>query len=473
MYKFVKNSKDLLNPSLSDSIRHLRTLALDCLEIGILSVLPKKMIEKSLSIENNILSIMNDQYDLSTYESIYIVGGGKASADMAFALQKMLKRVKDISYKGIINVPKGIPIKNHFDSRKIRVNIANHPIPNKTGYIGTKNMIELVNKSNSNDLIICLISGGGSALLTLPKPGISLEDLKEVNELLLNSGASINEINTIRKHLSDFKGGNLVRKIYQASKATVISLIISDVVGNNLDTIGSGPTVPDSTTYGDAIKIIKDFGLYGKMPSSVINLLESGNNNPEMENPKDYDPCFRKVSNYLIGSAELAIQAISNHLNSCDFQVYTLKSSLQGEARIYGTFLAEILRQKLDELKPGSSVALLGSGELTVTITGNGKGGRNQEMLLSLLKEIRNDQVENKFLVLGVNLDGIEGNSKAMGALIDNQVLNDIGVQKIDLDGFLINNDSNSFFKQMNTQIITGLTGVNVNDILLVLFQKF
>ena len=473
MYKFVKNSKDLLNSSLNDSIRHLRSLALDCLEIGLLSVLPDKMIEKSLSIKNNILSVMLDEYDLTTYESIYIIGGGKASADMAFALEKMLKKNKQVSYKGIINVPTGTPIKKHQFSRKIRINKASHPIPNIVAQIGSNSMIELVNKSSSKDLIICLISGGGSALLTLPKPGISLEDIKEVNRLLLDSGASINEINTIRKHISDFKGGNLVRKIYQASKATVISLIISDVVGNNLDTIASGPTVPDSTTYGDAINVIKDYELYEKMPSSVIKLLELGNVHPEMENPNENDPCFRKVSNYLIGSVELASQAISDHLKSRDFQVYTLKSPLQGEARIYGTFLSEIVRQKMDDLEPGTSLALLGSGELTVTITGKGKGGRNQEMLLSLLKEIRNDQVEINFLVLGVNLDGIEGNSKAMGAFIDNQVLNYIRVQKTNLDVFLTNNDSNSFFKEVHSQIITGFTGVNVNDILLLLFQKF
>lgn len=473
MYKFVKNSKDLLNPSLSDSIHHLRSLALDCLEVGISSVLPKKMIERSLSIEDNILSVMNDKYDLTTYESIYIIGGGKATADMAFALEKMLKNVKQVSFEGIINVPTGTPVKKYGGSHEILINKANHPIPNENGLIGTNNMIELVKKSKPNDLILCLISGGGSALLTLPKPGISLEDVKEMNQLLLNSGASINEINTIRKHISEFKGGNLARKVYQASKATVVSLIISDVVGNNLDTIASGPTVPDSTTYGDAIKIIKNYELYEKFPKSIVNHLELGNNTPEMENPNEHDPCFKNVSNYLIGSVEMAIQAISDYVEMHDFQVFHFTKPLQGEARMYGTFLSGILKRKLDLTNPGTSVALLGSGELTVTITGKGKGGRNQEMLLSLLKNLLNEHIKTKFLVLGANLDGIEGNSKAMGALIDNQVLNETISNDMDLNVFLDNNDSNSFFQKVNTQIITGSTGVNVNDILLVLVQKY
>jgi glycerate 2-kinase len=472
LYKFVKNYDEILNSSLNDSVRFLRKLALDCLEIGISSVLPKEMIQKSITIDNDVLSIGQNRYDLRKYESIYIIGGGKASAEMVFIIEKMLKNVKDLSYKGMINVPIGTPYKNLNLSNKIIIYEANHPIPDEMGLIGTKNMIDLISKSTKNDLFIVLISGGGSALLTLPKKGISLEDLKQVNKLLLKSGASIQEINTIRKHVSDFKGGNLAKKIYETSNAHIICLIISDVIGNELDMIASGPTVPDSTSYKDAIEIIEKYELYDKFPNSIIEVIEVGKNDPKLENPKEGDPCFKNVLNFLIGSVEIAIEAITKYLKSSDFEVNKLKYSFQGEARNYGSFLAYYLLRKLDEDMLVKPIALIGSGELTVTITGKGIGGRNQEMLLALLNDLMNKKIKNQFLVLGVNLDGIEGNSKAMGALIDNQVYSDIIKNHLNLESYLVENDSNSFFQKVKTQIITGPTGVNVNDILLIFTQK-
>ena len=472
MYKFVKNCDEILNSSLNDSVRFLRELALDCLEIGISAVLPKEMMQKSITIDNDILSIGKNRYELRKYDSIYIIGGGKASAEMAFAIEKLLKKIKDLPYKGIINVPIGTPYKDLKISSKIIINEANHPIPDEMGLLGTKNMIDLISKCTKNDLFIILISGGGSALLTLPKKGISLDDLKQVNKVLLKSGASIQEINTIRKHISDFKGGNLARRIYETSNAHVICLIISDVIGNELDMIASGPTVPDSTNYKDVFNIIEKYELYDKFPNSIIKVIETGKNNPKLENPKEGDPCFKNIFNFLIGSVELAIAAITNYLKSSDFEVNRLKYSFQGEARIYGSFLACYLMRKLDEDKLIKPNALIGSGELTVTITGKGKGGRNQEMLLALLIDLMNKKIKNQFLVLGVNLDGIEGNSKAMGALIDNQVYNEFIKNHLNLESYLVENDSNSFFQKVKTQIITGPTGVNVNDIILIFTQK-
>ena len=472
MYKFVKNDDEILNSSLNDSVRSLRKLALDCLEIGISSVLPKEMIQKSITIDNDFLSIGQNRYELRKYDSIYIIGGGKASAEMAFTIEILLKEIKDLSYKGIINVPIGTPYKDLNLSNKIIINEASHPIPDEIGLFGTKNMIDLISKCTKNDLFIILISGGGSALLTLPKEGISLEDIKQVNNILLKSGASIQEINTIRKHISEFKGGNLARKIYETSCAQVICLIISDVIGNELDMIASGPTVPDSTSYKDAIKVIEKYELYDKIPNSIIKIIEAGTNDPKMENPKEDDPCFKNVLNILIGSVELAIEAITDYLKLNDFEVNKLKYSFQGEAKNYGSFLAYYLKRKLDEdmlVKPN---ALIGSGELTVTIKGKGKGGRNQEMLLALLNDLLNEKIKNHFLVLGVNLDGIEGNSKAMGALIDNQVYSEIIKNQLNLKSYLVENDSNSFFQKVKTQIITGPIGVNVNDILLIFTQK-
>ncbi len=472
MYKFVKNSDEILNSSLNDSIRTLRKLALDCLEIAISSVLPEKLIKKTISIDGNILLVGGHHYDLKNYDSIYIIGGGKASEEMASTIESMLKSFKNLSYKGIINVPIGTPHKNLKFSNKIVFNEANHPIPDEMGLLGTRNMIDLISKSTNKDLFIILISGGGSALLTLPKNGISLEDIKQVNKVLLKSGASIHEINTIRKHISDFKGGNLARKIYETSSAHVISLIISDVIGNELDMIASGPTVPDSTSYKDVIEVIEKYELYDKFPISIIKAIEENKTNPKMENPKEDHPCFKNVLNLLIGSVELALEAVTNYLISSDFEVYKLKYSFQGEARNYGSFLACYLMRKLEEDTLVKSNALIGSGELTVTITGQGKGGRNQEMLLALLNSLLNEKIKHQFLVLGVNLDGIEGNSKAMGALIDNQVYRDMIQNHLNLESYLVENNSSSFFQKIKTQIITGPTGVNVNDIILIFTQK-
>ena len=335
-------------------------------------------------------------------------------------------------------------------------------------------MLEFVKKSSKKDLIICLISGGGSALLPSPKAGISLRDLQEVNSLLLASGASIHEINAVRKHLSDFKGGNLAKALFNSSGATLISLIISDVVGNNLDSIASGPTVPDRTTFKDAIDILKKYSIHYKVPKSVINSLEQGLKNKSLENPKYNDPCFRNVHNYLIGSVKSAVQEIITYLKQ-DFITNYFSDNIIGEARDFGRNLYSIISEQMNENdfeNLQKSIALIGSGELTVTIKGVGIGGRNQEMLLSFLDFVNGKDFEDNFLVIGANLDGIEGNSKAMGSVVDNFTLKQIANRKLNTKEYLDNNDSNSFFKIINSEIITGPTGCNVNDLILILILK-
>ncbi|MFW9902409.1 MAG: glycerate-2-kinase family protein, partial [Candidatus Thorarchaeota archaeon] len=244
---YIKNTSQLFPNTLSNNQKFLRKTALQSLEISIHAVKPNIMMERSLKFQKSKLLIQNDEFDLTKYKRIYIIGGGKATAEMVFSLEKNLIACKDIDYEGIINIPKNTNEFESFENSKIIINFASHPIPDEQGLKGTREMMELIERSTENDLIFCLISGGGSALLPLPKLSINLKDLQKVNSLLLSSGASIHEINTIRKHLSDFKGGNLAKKLYNTSKATLISLIISDVVGDNLDSIASGPTVPDET----------------------------------------------------------------------------------------------------------------------------------------------------------------------------------------------------------------------------------
>ncbi len=471
---FVKNLSQLTPKSLDKVALELREVGLEVLEIAIKSVEPSKLIQNNVKVIDGKLNIQKDKFDLNKYSNILIIGGGKASAQMTLALETVLKKLHKIKYEGYINIPEGQKIRDYSPSSKIRMNRASHPIPNEKGLTGTKEIVKIVENATNSDLIICVISGGGSALLPLPKQGITLEDLQKVNSLLLASGASIHEINIIRKHLSDFKGGNLAKKVYNTSKATLITLIISDVVGNNLDSIASGPTVPDLTTFNQAYDVLKKYNLSDKVPSSVKKVIEKGLNDPILENPKEHDVCFTNVHNYLIGSVELAVEEVSANLKDFDYIIDYFTNEIVGEAVDFGKKLRELILIKLKPYtkKPGKhKLALIGTGELTVTIKGKGVGGRNQEMLLGFLDNVKNKEIEWDFLIIGANLDGIEGNSKAMGALIDNSSLNQINNEKIKTKSYLENNDSNSFFKLLKSEIITGPTGINVNDLLLILLE--
>ncbi len=471
---YIKNTSQLFIEQLNEDQLYLRQIGINSIEVALKSVQPKELIQKAIKIFNNKLSIMNDEYNLNDFDKVYIIGGGKATADMAFSLENILVD-SNINYEGIINIPEGLNIDQSILSRKIKINYASHPIPNLNGLIGTKQMMEIIENTSQKDIIFCLISGGGSTLLPLPKKGITLKDLQEINSLLLASGASIHEINTIRKHLSDFKGGNLAKKLYYSSGATLISLIISDVVGDKLDSIASGPSVPDLTKYKDAIDILKKYKIYNKVPDSVLKHLEYAVLNVELETPKPNDACFNNVHNYLIGSVIFAAEEINSYLREQSFTVEYFSKEITGEANEFGSLLFNIMSKKINvklENEKISKIALIGTGELTVTIKGDGVGGRNQEMLLSFLENIKSQDVYYNFLIVAVNLDGIEGNSKAMGALVDNFVVNQMIERNINPKKYLKSNDSNSFFKILQSELITGQTGCNVNDLILILICK-
>lgn len=471
---YIKNLSQLTPNNIKEESLALRKVGLNALEIGLSSVEPRKLIKNSVKIVKDKLIIRNDMYDLSTFREILVIGGGKASAQMALEIEELLKKYSKIKYKGLINILNSLTIKNHSASSKIRMNLASHPIPDESGLNGTKTMFSYIENTTKDDLIIFLLSGGGSALLPMPKQNVSLEDLQATNSLLIASGASIHEINTVRKHLSDFKGGNLAKKIYDISKATVITLIISDVVGNNLETIASGPTIPDLTTFRDTYSLLEKYQLLYKVPSSVKQLFETGMNDLTLNKPLDNPNYFKNVHNYLIGSVESSVNEISKYLKEFNFIVDYFSNEIIGEAAVFGKNLHNLISQKLlhfVEKSKNQKIALIGTGELTVTIKGKGIGGRNQEMLLNFINDIKDKNFDYNFLIIGVNLDGIEGNSKAMGALVDNVLLTQLNEKKIDLERYLNHNDSNSFFKMLNTEIITGTTGINVNDLLLLLIE--
>jgi glycerate 2-kinase len=471
----IRNYDDLISsPKLNNDQLDLRKLGLKALDIAIESVRPQKLIADSLKIENRKLVVQNDLYDLNHYQNIFIIGGGKATAEMANSIARLLIKIPEINYNGIINIQEGLNIDQLKFNHKIQVNYASHPIPNLKGLNGTRNMIELIKQATEDDLIICLISGGGSALLPLPRNDITLQDLDEINSLLLNSGASIHEINTIRKHISNFKGGNLAKTVYSTSNATLICLIISDVIGNNLDSIASGPTVPDSTTFKDAVNILKMYKLFNKTPSRIKTVLQEGLEHPELENPKQGNACFKKIHNYLIGNVEIAVYSVNQFFKKHSYLTDVFSTNISGEAREYSKHLLKIIKKKIDSMERvglGKKIALVGSGELTVTIIGNGIGGRNQEMLLAYLDIIKRKPLNHNFLIIAANLDGIEGNSSAMGALVDNPILNETLSERLDTGKYLQNNNSNTFFKQIGTEIITGPTGCNVNDLIIVILD--
>lgn len=468
----IKNYSHLFPEDLDKNQLELRKIGLDCLEKALHAVKPAILMKAAIKIQGNKLFVQEDIFDLEEYDKIYVIGGGKATAEMAFTLEKILDSRSNFIRGGIINIPEGLEIDKSQISGRINLNFATHPIPNENGLLGTKKMMEIVERSTQKDLIICLISGGGSALLPLPKEGVSLIDLQIINSLLLASGASIHEINTIRKHLSDFKGGNLAKNLYISSKATLLSLIISDVVGNKLDSIASGPTVPDLTTFNEAIDILKKYKILNKIPTSTKNALEQGLNNEQLENPKPNDACFENVHNYLIGSVKSAAEEVISYLKGLNYNVHYFSNEIVGEAHEFGNILYQMIKKeeiKKKYIDKKSKIALIGTGELTVTIKGNGIGGRNQEMLLSLLLSMINDPISDSFVVIAANLDGIEGNSEAMGAIVDTYSLSHVNSKNLNPQEYLDDNDSNSLFKILKSEIITGPTGCNVNDLLIVL----
>ncbi len=336
-------------------------------------------------------------------------------------------------------------------------------------------MLDLVKDASQNDLILCLISGGGSSLLPLPLDDISIEDLKILNSLLLTCGASIHEINLVRKHVSGIKGGKLSKIIHDSSNALLITLLISDVVGNKLESIASGPTMPDSSTCKDTLEILKKYMIFEKTPSSIISTLKRGLHDKVFETPKLGDECFERSRNYMIGNILPAVDAIISFLRSEDFEPIYISDSIGGEARVFGNKLHAIISQKVINFKENGNfikkLALIGSGELTVTLKGDGIGGRNQEMLLSFLLTLLNKAIKHDFNIISVNLDGIDGNSDAMGAMVDNHIMKEMIQKNINPRDFLTRNDSNTFFKNLEGEIITGYTGCNVNDLILVLLM--
>ncbi len=449
----VKNKEQLINNGQTETQRKARALVLDSYEAALSQVNPAKLVNSKLSLQGSTLSIDDLSFDLETFRNVYVVGGGKASGEMASALEQLLG--KWIT-KGIVNVPKG----NKPKTERIMLHEASHPIPDQAGIEGTTQILKIAEQADEGALLICLFSGGGSSLMPLPREGLTLEDKQELTQKLLKSGANINEINTVRKHLSAFKGGNLAKTAYPA---TVLSLIISDVVGDSFGDIASGPTAPDKSTFQEAVNVLKKYQIWENAPLSVRNILTQGQQGTIAETPKPNDATFKKVHNIIIGSNQTACKAAQEFFESHGIETHLLTSSLEGEARQVAATLATKIRKAIASKRP---ICLIAGGETTVTVTGKGVGGRNQELALATALHLKG--VEG-FVFASLSTDGLDGPTDAAGAIIDGYSLKRAELCGLNSQEFLAENDSYRFFSKIDDLVFTGRTGTNVNDIAITL----
>ncbi|MHA1265701.1 MAG: glycerate kinase type-2 family protein [Candidatus Helarchaeota archaeon] len=461
----IKNFHQLISQIEPDYRQNRRKILLELLEQGIKSVLPQNLIYKTVHLDKNILKINEMTFNLAQIQHIYVVGAGKASGGMAEALEVILGSAITA---GFVNIPKGIGSQCHTNI--IRLNEANHPIPSLEGLKGAQEIMKLLGKAQKDDLIFVLISGGGSALLPLPPPSIKLHELQALNELLLKSGATIQEINTVRKHCSQIKGGQMSKLGYPAK---VVSLIISDVIGNNPDSIASGPTVPDPTTFHDAIAILKKYRIWERISHSIQQYLLKGVRNEIPETPKPLDPVFRNSYIFIIGDIETACSAIRRSAIKRNYNCCIHSSRIVGEAREIGKHFSAIAKEflKNENYYDKHPLILVAGGEPTVTIKGTGTGGRCQELALSLLTNIMKSHDFHNVVFTAVGTDGIDGFTDAAGVIIDQYIITEIKKHKLNPLTFLNNNDSYNFFKKIGSALIfMGPTGTNVNDLFLLAF---
>lgn len=423
------------------------------LEKALEAVDPATAVKRHLEREGDMLRIGDLEYDLDTFSDIYVVGAGKAGAPMAQAVEEILgERIT----AGCMNVK----YEYALPTQRIALTEAAHPIPDQQGVEGARRIAELLDEAGPDDLVLCLISGGGSALMTLPVEGVSLEDMKALTDALLRAGAIINEINAIRKHVDRLKGGKLARL---ASPARMVSLILSDVVGDPLDVIASGPTVPDTSTFSEAYHILERYDLLDTAPASIVDHVRRGKQGEIAETPKPGDAIFSTSQNVVVGSNEIAARAAVREALDLGFNTLLLSTFVEGEAREVGKVFVALAKEVRNSGEPVPCPGcIVAGGETTVTLRGDGKGGRNQEMALSAA--IGLEGMEDVAIVC-LATDGTDGPTDASGALVDGDTLQRARERGLDAWSYLENNDSYNFFDPLDDLLMTGPTNTNVNDL--------
>ncbi len=449
----IKNREQIIENGEALIVQRARFLAIKSLECALGAADPRLLLRQKISFENSCLKVGEYFFDLGAFKNIYVVGGGKAGAVMAQALEEILGAHITA---GTVNVPRG----SKQEESVIQFNVASHPIPDQAGVDGTRQIMEIVDQATADDLVICLISGGGSSLMPMPREGITLEDKQAITNAMLKSGAKIAEINVVRKHLSAFKGGWLAKKAYPA---TVISLVLSDVIGDHLDAIASGPTVPDPSTFSDAQKTLEKYNLWTTAPSSVRKVLSEGAQGLLDETPKPGDASFAKVHNILIGNNRTATQAAAECLKFEGLKTILFDEPLEGEANQVGKALASFANKVSDyNFSLPKPLAVVAGGETTVTVKGKGLGGRNQEMSLAAALNLKDAQT---CVIASLSTDGVDGPTDSAGAIVDCYSIKRGLHAGLDPEKLMAENDSYNFFSKIGDLLITGPTRTNVNDI--------
>ena len=433
-----------------------RKQALEIIESGITAVLPQNIMRSKINYNqgSKVLTVNNDNYDLSKGR-LFIIGGGKAAGLMAETLETIIPP-EDIT-EGLLNCNS-----SDYNTKKIKIHKAEHPIPGQNGVKGVKQMLRLKEEYsiNNQDLIICLLSGGGSALMPYPVDEVTLEEKQLITDLLLASGASIQEINIIRKHLSKIKGGRL-GEFFQPTK--VVSIIISDVIGNDISSIASGPTYPDSSTFQDAHNVLKKFDILSKTPENVINFIKDNMGKDENETPTSIENCM----NYIIGDIEIALDEMKNKAEDLRLKPKIITSKQIGEP---GNVALQRAQEILSGKYQGYNTLILG-GETTPKLPKHpGIGGRNQHYTAASMLTMK-DYPKN-WLVVSVATDGADFVPGIAGAIVDNTSLSTIEENGYDIQKYLDEFDSYSLLKKLkDSLIITGNTGTNVGDIILYILE--
>jgi hydroxypyruvate reductase len=436
---------------------NLRKDALAIFRAALRAADPVEAVRRAMRADGDTLTVGRKRYNLTRFENVFVLGAGKASAAMAQAAERILGRRITA---GLVQTKygHGAPLK------RIEVHEAGHPVPDENGVTGARRLAQLAAQAGPRDLVIFLISGGASALTPYPAEPITLAEKQATTRLLLECGATIHEINAVRKHISAFKGGQLARL---ANPATLVTLMLSDVIGDSMDVIGSGPTVPDHSTFSTAHGILEKYALLGRVPPAVLERLRQGIDGALPDTPKLGDPAFAKTQNLIVGSNRLAVDAAAQKARELGYRTLVLSTFIEGETRdVAGvhTAIAKEIRASGQPLKPPACI--ISGGETTVTIKGNGLGGRNQEFVLTAAMTIAGTE---NVAVLSGGTDGTDGPTDAAGAIADGSTIARAAASGLTAADFLNRNDSYRFFDPLGDLIKTGPTRTNVMDVRLVL----
>lgn len=439
-----------------------REVALDCLEAGVEAGHPRTVIRDAVTLEDETLRVADTTYDLEAYDDLVVLGGGNAAAHVAAALEGILgDRIDD----GVVVTDDPV------DTEHVEVREGDHPVPSERGVAGARHLLEAADAATDETLVVTAITGGGSALMPAPAGAVSLTALQSTTDALLASGADIGEINAVRKHLSALKGGRLARRV---APATVVSLLFSDVVGNDPSVIASGPVVPDESTFDDALAVLERYEI--DAPETVVDRLERGVAGEIAETPGPGDALFERVSTHVVADGMTVLEAARETAAERGYEPLVLSARIRGEAREAATThvaIAEEVRATGNPVSPPA--VLLSGGETTVTIRGDGTGGPNQEFATSAALDLAaghadcgRDDDRNKITVAAIDTDGIDGVTDAAGALVDGTTVEDPESAR----EALAENDVSPFLEARHALIRTGQTGTNLNDLRILVVEQ-